>query len=73
MSIATILAPVFVLVLWTFVVLFWMARVRIGAFKAGQVKIGDVAVGQSSWPPKAQQVSNNYNSQVQVPVLFSVL
>jgi hypothetical protein len=70
MSIATVLAPVFVLVLWTFVVLFWMARTRINAFKAGQVKVADVALGQANWPPKAQQVSNNYNSQFQIPVLF---
>jgi hypothetical protein len=73
MSIATVLAPVFVLALWTFAVLFWMARVRGGALKARQVKIADVALGQSNWPPKAQQVSNNYNSQFQVPVLFYVL
>ncbi len=73
MSIATVLLPVFVLVLWTFAVLFWMARARGGALKAKQVKVGDIALGQSNWPPKAQQVSNNYNSQFQVPVLFYVL
>lgn len=73
MHIAAVLAPVFVLVLLTFCVMFWMARARIGALKSGQVKMADVALGQSNWPPKAQQVSNNYHSQFQMPVLFYVL
>jgi hypothetical protein len=33
----------------------------------------DIALGQSAWPPKAQQVSNNYTSQFQVPLLFYVI
>jgi hypothetical protein len=73
MSIATVLSPLFVEVALTFVMLFWMARARIGALKAGQCKMADVALGQSNWPPKAQQISNNYNSQFQLPVLFYVL
>jgi len=73
MSIAAILAPVFVVVLLTFAVLFWMARSRIGALKGGHVKMGDIALGQTNWPAKVQQVSNNYHSQFQMPVLFYVL
>lgn len=73
MSIATILLPLFVQVALTFVILFWMARSRIGALKAGQVKMSDVALGQTAWPPRVQQVSNNYHSQLQLPVLFYVL
>lgn len=73
MHIAAVLAPVFALVLLTFVVMMWMARARIGALRAGQVRMGDIALGQTSWPPKAQQVSNNYASQFQMPVLFYVL
>ena len=65
MSIATILLPLFVLVL--------MARSRIGALKRGEVKMGDVALGQSNWPPRAQQISNCYHNQFQLPVLFYVL
>lgn len=73
MSIAMILLPVFVLVLMTFALMVLMARSRIGALKAGQVKMADIALGQSNWPPRAQQISNCYHNQFQLPVLFYVL
>lgn len=73
MSIQIILMPLFVEVALTFGLLFWMARSRIGAVKSGQVKMGDVALGQLNWPAKAQQISNCYHSQFQLPVLFYVL
>lgn len=73
MSIATILLPVFVLVLLTFGLMFWMGLARIGALKRGEAKIADIALGQPNWPPKVQQISNNYLSQFHVPVLFYVL
>ena len=73
MSFATILLPLFVLVALTFVLLFWMGFSRIGALKAGQVKMGDVALGQTNWPPRVQQISNSYASQFQLPMLFYVL
>jgi hypothetical protein len=73
MSIATILLPVFVLVALTFILMILMATSRMSAVKAGQVKMGDVALGQSNWPPRAQQISNSYTNQFQLPVLFYVL
>jgi hypothetical protein len=73
MSVQIILMPLFVQVALTFVLLFWMARSRIGALKSGQVKMADVALGQFNWPTKTQQISNNFNSQFQLPVLFYVL
>ena len=73
MSIATILLPLFVLVLMTFALMVLMARSRIGALNRGEVKMGDVALGQSNWPPRAQQISNCYHNQFQLPVLFYVL
>ena len=73
MSFATILLPLFVEVLLTFALMFWMARSRIGALKAGQVKMGDVALGQTNCPPRVQAITNSYHSQFQLPVLFYVL
>lgn len=73
MSYATILLPVFVLVFLTFGLMFWMGFSRIGALKTGQVKMGDVALGQTNWPPRVQQISNSYTSQFQLPVLFYIL
>lgn len=73
MSISTILLPLFVQVALTFAIMLWMGLSRIGALKAGQVKMGDVALGQSNWPTRVQQISNNYHNQFQIPVLFYVL
>lgn len=68
-----ILLPVFVLVLMTFTLLVLMARSRVGALRRGEVKMADIALGQSNWPPRAQQISNCYHNQFQLPVLFYVL
>ena len=73
MSIASVLLPLFAQVALTFGLMFWMGFARVGAVKSGQIKMADVALGQSNWPTKVQQVSNNYHSQFQVPVLFYVL
>jgi len=33
----------------------------------------DIALGQSAWPARPQQVSNCYGSQFELPLLFYVL
>ncbi len=73
MSIPTILLPLFVQVALTFVLLFWMARSRIGALKRRETTLNDTALGQPNWPPRVQQIANSYHSQLQLPLLFYVL
>lgn len=73
MSIQAILLPVFVQVALTFAMLFWMAFSRIGAIRRKETKMADIALGQMNWPPRVQQISNSYHSQLQLPVLFYVL
>ncbi len=51
MSIATILLPLFVEVALTFGLLFWMFFSRAGALKRRDVRIADIALGESKWPP----------------------
>jgi len=73
MSIQAVLLPLFVQVALTFVLMFWMAFSRIGAIKRKETRMADVALGQLNWPPRVQQISNNYHSQLQLPLLFYVL
>jgi hypothetical protein len=73
MTVQMILLPVFVQVALTFAMLFWMASVRTRSVKSGETKIRDIALGQSAWPTGAQQISNNYTSQFQIPLLFYVV
>ena len=73
MSVESILAPLFVQVALTFILLFYMGSVRFRALRGREVKLGDIALGQINWPPYAQQAGNAYNNQFQLPVLFYVL
>jgi hypothetical protein len=73
MSVQAILAPLFVQVALTFALLIWMGAARAAAVRRGEVRVKDIALGQSTWPPRAQQISNCFQNQFQLPVLFYVL
>ena len=73
MSIQTILLPLFVEVVLTFVLLFWMAGARVAAVRRGDVHPHDVALREPSWPKQETQIANAYHNQLQLPVLFYVL
>jgi hypothetical protein len=73
MTVQMVLLPVFVQVALTFGLLFWMASARTSSVKRGETKIRDTALGQPAWPAKATQISNCYDSQFQLPLLFYVV
>lgn len=73
MTIQMVLAPLFVQVALTFAMLFWMGFARTSSVARGETKIRDIALGQSTWPDRPQQISNSYDSQFQIPLLFYVL
>ena len=73
MSIPMILAPLFVQVLLTFAVGFWMAGLRTSAVGRGEVRLQDIDLGQPNWPRRTMQVANSYRNQFELPVLFYVL
>jgi hypothetical protein len=73
MTIQMVLLPVFVQVALTFALLVWMASARSSSVKRGETKIRDIALGQSAWPDRPTQISNCYDSQFQIPLLFYVL
>jgi len=73
MTIQMVLLPVFVQVALTFGLLIWMASARTASVTRGETKLRDIALGQSAWPAKPTQISNCYDSQFQIPLLFYVL
>ena len=73
MSVQAVLAPVFVQMALTFVLLFWMGFARVSAIRSGTAKVRDTALGQPNWPPRVTQIANCYHNQYQLPVLFYVL
>ena len=73
MTVQDILAPLFVLVALTFVLLVWMVAVRVTAVRGREVRVKEIALGQPAWPPRVQQISNCFHNQLQLPMLFYVL
>jgi hypothetical protein len=73
MTIPDVLAPLFAQVLLTFLLLMWMGGRRLGAVRGRAVRPHDVSLGQKAWPEPAQQVSNAFANQFELPVLFYVL
>ena len=65
-----LLLPAFIHVAW----LLWLGRrmgnARVKAVRAGKVKIKDVAIDSSRWPDDIRKLSNNYDNQFQLPMLF---
>lgn len=73
MQIPFILAPLFVQVALTFGLLLWMGGARRGALIRRDAKISTTALGERNWPANVQQISNCFDNQFQIPVLFYVL
>jgi hypothetical protein len=73
MSLRFVIAPLFVQVALTFVLLFWMASLRRRALVGKEVHPKDIALRQQNWPVRATQVANAYHNQLELPILFYVL
>jgi hypothetical protein len=68
-----ILLPLFVEVILTFALLFWLAPLRAGDFRSGLVQEEDIGLRQPNWSKPALQVQYSFSNQFELPVLFYVL
>ena len=73
MSIRTVLLPLFVLVLLTFVLGFWAAYLRVQAVRSRAVRPSDVALRELNWPPETLKITHAFQNQLELPMLFYVL
>jgi hypothetical protein len=73
MTIRAVLLPLFVEVILTFVLLFWMAYLRTAAVARGAVATRDIALREPNWPADVTKVANAYHNQLELPLLFYVL
>jgi hypothetical protein len=73
MTIRDVLLPLFVEVILTFALLFWMAFLRTRAVTGGVVKMSDVAMREPNWPADTTKVANAFHNQLELPMLFYVL
>jgi hypothetical protein len=73
MTIRDVLLPLFVQVILTFVLLFWMAFLRTTCVMSGSVATRDIALREPNWPVRTTQVANAFHNQLELPILFYVL
>jgi hypothetical protein len=73
MSITAILLPVFFLVGLTFILLLLTGNRRFASLRSGEVKVGDIALGERNWPKRTLQMQNAFHNQFEMPVLFYLL
>jgi hypothetical protein len=72
MSVEMILLPLFVEVILTFTLLFWLAPLRARDFRSG-LREEDIGLRQPNWSKPALQVQYSFSNQFELPVLFYVL
>ena len=53
-------------------ILVWMGFERVPRVMSGEIAHQDIAVDRDAYPPKARLLSNNFDNQFQLPVLFYV-
>ena len=73
MTIQEVLLPLFLEVILTFALLFWLAPLRGRDFSSGRTRPQDVALREPNWSQRSLQVAYSYGNQFELPVLFYVL
>jgi hypothetical protein len=73
MTVQEILLPLFVEVILTFLLLFWLAPLRARDFNSGVARPDNVALREPNWSKQSLQVAYSYSNQFELPVLFYVL
>jgi hypothetical protein len=73
MTVQAILLPLFVEVILTFALLFWLVPLRMHDFGSGVTRPESVALREPNWSKQALQVSYAFSNQFELPALFYVL
>src|ERR1700742_4197319 len=73
MTVQEILLPLFVEVILTFLLLFFLAPMRARDFKSGIATYENIALREPNWSKPSLQVSYSFSNQFELPVLFYVL
>ncbi len=59
-------------VLLSLALLIWMGKERVPRVMRGEIAVADIAVERTAYPLKARLLSNSFDNQFQLPVLFFV-
>ena len=69
-SAMALMLPVFFNIALVFFILVKSGIGRTAAVRARKVKLRDIALDSTAWPEDLRKLSNNYDNQFQMPVLF---
>jgi hypothetical protein len=72
-SVPAILLPLFVQVALIFGLGILLGARRLAAVRSGELRGVKLKMGERNWPAPAQQASNAFSNQFELPVLFLVL
>lgn len=67
-----LLLAIFAQVLLTLGILVWMGMERVPRVARGEIAVDAIAVERDAYPLRARLLSNNFDNQFQLPVLFYV-
>ena len=73
MTVQEILLPLFVEVILTFLLLFFLAPMRARDFKSGISTYQNMALREPNWSKRSLQVAYSFSNQFELPILFYVL
>jgi hypothetical protein len=73
MPVQQVLLPLFLEVILTFALLFWLAPLRSHDVSSGATRLEDIALREPKWSQRSLQVAYSYSNQFELPVLFYVL
>ena len=73
MTVQEVLLPLFLEVILTFALLFWLAPLRGHDFSSGVTRPENVVLREPNWSQRSLQVGYSYSNQFELPVLFYVL
>jgi len=73
MPVQQVLLPLFLEVILTFGLLFWLAPLRTRDVSSGTTRFEDIALREPNWSQRSLQVAYSYGNQFELPVLFYVL
>ncbi len=73
MTVQEILLPLFVEVILSFLLLFWLAPLRARDLASGVTRPDSVALREPNWSRRSLQVAYAFSNQFELPVLFYVL
>lgn len=55
-----------------FALVLWLGRERVPRIMRGEIAVADIAIERTAYPLKARLLSNSFDNQFQLPVLFFV-